>query len=47
MMVEGKAVFRCPRDGREVVLHGDCINCERFRHWGFKGSKPYVSCKAF
>ena len=45
MMVVGKAVFKCPRDGREVVLDRDCVNCGRFSHWGFKGSKPYVSCK--
>lgn len=44
VMVVGKAVFKCPMDGREVVLHRDCTRCERFRHWGMNGARPYVSC---
>ena len=41
----GKAVFKCPKTGKEVVLHEDCINCEGFRHWGIKGSKPFICCE--
>lgn len=41
----GKAVFQCPKNGKEVTLHKDCVHCKDFRHWGWHGSKPVITCK--
>ena len=45
-MIKGKAVFKCPKTGGEVILHRDCLGCEDFRHWGWYGGRPYISCKS-
>ena len=45
-MIRGKAVFKCPKTGREVTLHKDCLNCDDFKHWGWYSGRPYISCKA-
>lgn len=45
-MIVGKAVFKCPKTGEEVTLHKDCVKCENFKHWGWYGGRPYISCKA-
>jgi hypothetical protein len=41
----GKAIVKCPKNGREVVLHEDCVNCEFFEFWGSEDARPYVVCK--
>jgi hypothetical protein len=45
MTIYGKAVFKCPKTGKEAVLHEDCVNCPNFGHWGTVGSKPFITCK--
>lgn len=44
-MILGKIVVVCPKTGKEVVVHKDCVECSDFAHWGSQGSRPYVSCK--
>lgn len=47
-ILTGKIVVTCPRTGKEVVLHKDCVThgkrCEHYGHWGIRGSKAFVTC---
>lgn len=51
MINKGKAVFKCPKTGKDILLHEDCINadgkgnnCIFFNCYGMIGSRPYVAC---
>jgi hypothetical protein len=45
-MIKGKAVFKCPKTGQDVTFHEACVSCPDFKHWGWYGGRPYISCKA-
>jgi len=52
-VILGKVVLKCPKKGKEVVLHEDCMNadgegnsCVHFKHYGIEGSKIAVTCTA-
>jgi len=48
-MIVGKVVLNCPLKrkelNREVTLHKDCIGCPHFKHWGWRGAHPIITCK--
>lgn len=51
MVVQGKAVFLCPKTGKEVFLHETCIfneetklPCPYFHGYGYIGARPYITC---
>jgi len=52
MILQGKAIFTCPKTGKEVILHIDCLNpdgkgnqCIFFRHWGgWHSAHPTIGC---
>lgn len=51
MNLRGKAIFTCPKTGKDVTLHVECTNadgkgnnCVFFKHWGWSGSHPTLGC---
>jgi hypothetical protein len=51
LIIKGKAVFTCPKTGKEVTLHKECTNadgkgnnCEFFKHWMWESSHPLLAC---
>lgn len=51
MIIKGKAVFKCPKTGKEVRLDEKCTNadgkgnnCEFFKHWMWQGTRPLLAC---
>lgn len=44
MIIKGKAVFTCPKTGKEVTLSKDCIPCKFFKHWMWESAHPLLAC---
>lgn len=51
MIIQGKAVFKCPKTGEEVRLDKECTNigakgenCPHYKHWMWRGSRPLLAC---
>jgi len=44
MIIKGKAIFTCPKTGKEVSLSKDCVECECFQHWMWEDAHPLLAC---
>lgn len=44
MIIKGKAIFLCPKTGKEVSLSKDCVECECFKYWMWENSHPLLAC---
>lgn len=51
MIIQGAAVFTCPRTKKQVTLHRECLNadgkgnrCVLFKHWMWTGAHPTLCC---
>ena len=40
-----KIALTCPRDGKEVILHKDCFECDFYKHFGLQGAHIMVTCE--